>query len=534
MRAIAGRRIVTSHGSSWRRKWGRVFMLLLAAMVLIPSLAMAGGKSDGPLTLRLIAEQGQTGILRYVADQYYVSGPAEDAKVESVTTGFELSFVGSIPSPDQVHVALDLTLTLPDARPRGGTNGVQVLRVVNSFDAADGVPVLIPKTPDGPAIVATPHIVVGEAGAPAVLLQVAIPVGSQLLSLAPQKLMRNIKVVGTHGSDNSIRQATGHSFLTGVSAGEAVLSSVESGIELKAGISTDGATIVGLNIEVDCDFIDEPVATKTVRIDGLLQELQLPVARSLTVETVADFAPGQTMVLAGVETSEANGTQIIVLATPNPIGGAPLPQVLVEARVALAAGGGVNPFEGATDRTETQKRYTTAATEPKSGALLQSAEQGFVVGYPNDVPAQLSLESNTFLQFTPKTLAGGKLQLDVNVTSVGFAPASPQFPLVTLKGEKLVDLPQTKILKLDSHVVVQDRETLILAGALSELGLAKSSQKLEWLFFGTAQLRADGSVLFDERLAEVAERTTLSKRVQNDTVHIVKEQLQCLELEPSP
>ena len=535
MRAIAGMRIVTGQGSSWRGKWGRVLVLLLAAMVFMPSVAMAGGRSDGPLTLRLVAEEGQTGVLRYVADRYYVSGRADDAKVESVATGFELSFVGSIPSAGQVHVALDLTLTLPDTLPPGGTNGVHVLRVATSFDVADGVPMFVPETPDGPAIVATPRIVVGGAGAPAVLLQVAIPVGGQLVSLVAQKLLTNISVVGTHGSDNSIRQATGHSFLTGVSAGEAVLSSAESGTGLKARISTDGTTIISLNIEVDCDFVDEPVATKTVRIDGLLQELQLPVARSLTVETVADFPPGQTMVLAGVETSEPDGTQILVFATPTLIAGAPVPQAVVEARVVLLGGGGVvNPFEGTTERTETQKRYSTAATEPRSGVLLQSAEQGFVVGYPHDVPVRLSLASNTSLQFRPTTLAPGELQLDVNVTSVGFAPASPQFPLVTLKGEKLVDLPRTRILKLDSHVAVHDGQTLAIAGGISELDLAKSSQKLEWLFLGRANLRADGSVLFDSRLAEVAGQTSLSKKDRHDTVHTVNEQLQCLESAPSP
>jgi hypothetical protein len=554
MRAIAGMRIVTGHGSSWRRKWDGVLVLLLAAIIFVPSVAMAGGKSDGPLTLRLVAEQGQTGVLRYVADRYYVSGPAWDAKVESVATGFELRFVGSIPSPGQVHVALDLTLTLPDTPRPGGANGAHTLSVVTSFDVANGVPMFIPETPDGPAIVATPRIVVDAAGVPAVLLEVAIPVGSQLVSLAAQRLLRDIRVMGTHGSDNSIRKATGHSFLTGVSAGEAVLSSAESGIGLKAGISTDGASIIGLNLEVDCDFVDEPVATKTVRIDGLLQELQLPVARSLTVETVADFAPGQTMVLAGVVTGEPDGTEIIVLATPRLIDGAPVPQAVVEARVALLGGGSMIPFEGTTERTETQKRYSIAATEPKSGVLLQNAEQGFVVGYPSGVPARLSLESNTSLQFRPTTLAPGELQLDVNVTSVGFAPASPQFPLVTLKGEKLVDspqtrilkrdshlkgeklvdLPQTRILKLDSHVVVHDGETVAIAGALSDLDLAESRQKLEWLFLGTAKLRADGSVLFDGRLAEVAEETTLSNEEKHDTVHTVKEQLQCLESAPSP
>ncbi len=530
MRVIADMHIIAGDGSSGRKR-GRVSVLLLAAMVFMPLVAVS--KSDNPLTLRLVAQEGQTGILRYVADRYYVSGPGEDAKVESVATGFEFSFIASIPSPGQVHVALDLTLTLPDTPPPGGTNGVDVLSVVTSFDVADGVSMFIPETPDGPAIVATPRILVNGVGAPAVLLQVAIPVGGQLVSLAAQKLVTNISVVGIDRSENSIRQATGHSFLTGVSAGAAVLSNAESGTGLKAGISTDGATIIGLKIEVDCDSVDEPVATKTVRIDGLLQELQLPVARSLTVETVADFLPGQTMVLAGVETRESDPTQVLVFATPTLITTASLPQALVEARVVLVGGGGgVNPFEGATERTQTQKRYSTAAVEPKGGVLLQSAEQSFVLGYPNEVPVRLSLESKTLLRFMPTTLSPGELQLDLDITSIGFAPASPQFPLVTLKGEKLVDLPQTRILKLDSHVALHDGESLAAAGALSELNLAESSQKLEWLLLGTARLRADGSVLFDGRLAEVAEQTTLSDKDQHDTVHTVKEQLQCLESVP--
>src|SRR5512146_1363675 len=99
MRAIAGKRIVTGQESSWRRKWDRLLALLLAAIVLVPSVAMAVGKSDGALDLRLVAAQGRTGVLRYVADRYYISGPADDAKVESVATGFELKFVGSIPAP---------------------------------------------------------------------------------------------------------------------------------------------------------------------------------------------------------------------------------------------------------------------------------------------------------------------------------------------------------------------------------------------------------------------------------------------------
>ncbi|MHB8876386.1 MAG: hypothetical protein ACYC8T_22055 [Myxococcaceae bacterium] len=502
-------------------------------MVFLPAVAMARGQADDPLVLRLVAEQGQTGVLRYVADRYYVSGPAEGAKVDSVATGFELRFVGSVPSPGQVHVGLQLTLTVPDTPPPGDTNEVHELSVVTSFDVADGVPMFIPATADGPAIVASPRILTGGTGAPAVLLQVEIPVGGQLVSLPAQRSVQNVRLVGTHGSDNSIRRATGHSFLTGIDAGEAVLSSAESGIGLEAGISTDGGTRIGLRVEVDSDFVDEPVSTKTVRIGGLLQEVQLPVARSLSVETVADFVSGQTMVLASVS-SEPEGTEIIVFGTPQLIADGPVPQALVEARVVLLGGGGVKPFEGTTEQTRTQRRYSIAATEPRSGQVLQSAEQGFVVGYAGDAPVRLALDSSTSLRFTPTTLAPGELRMDVSATSVGFAPASPQFPLVTLQGEKLVDLPQTQILEINSHVAAHDGQTLAIAGGSSELGLAKSSQKLEWLFLGTAHLRADGSVLFNGRLVEVAERTTLEKKARRDTEHTVNEQLQCLEPPPSP
>ena len=157
---------------------GRVSLLLLCAQLIAVPKTWAGD-SEVPVSMQLLAEPGQNGVLRYVADRYDVRGASfGDPLSIPVATGFELSFVGTIPSAGIVKVKLDLVLWLAEKGSQRNPGGVQELTVAAEFEVADGIPVVIPETANGPEIVATPRIVLDEGGSPtAVLLKVDVPIG---------------------------------------------------------------------------------------------------------------------------------------------------------------------------------------------------------------------------------------------------------------------------------------------------------------------------------------------------------------------
>jgi hypothetical protein len=532
-----------------------MLILLLSAALFTPPIAWATVSGpDVPLNLRLIADADRRGTLRYDAKHYEVLDPALDGRADRaestpVVSGFEFSFLGTIPSPGRINITLSLKLLVYRPQPVG----VQEFSVRARFRAVDGQEVRIPETADGPAILATPRIVANAKGPAAVLLEVDVPIGGEELSLPRQRLIKSITLVGTEGLKNSIRAAVGHSFVTGVTEGKADITTLEAGTELAAVISTDGDEGVGLDITVGCDLVDEVVATKSVLIDGLSQDLQLPVTRSLTVETVASPTSGETLVLAGVVAGGANPAEILIFATPNLIEGTPVPQALVEARLALAAGGG-EPEQpnGASDRTQTLKQLTVEASEPQTGIVEQRVNRNFVVGVQDGETVTLSMDSKTSLKFTPETLAPGELLLGIDLFALNFAPESPQFSLNTASGMKPVELPETRTLDLNTSVSLRDGESIVLGGGTLSEELPGISRQVELVYIGTADELGGGVVRFEGSLARATTQSS-QFRIAPDEVehecsgsftlrssvgpdggvdHSSNEALECLQIEP--
>ena len=540
-----------------RKLFKYLTLTILLVSVTLFTHSTAWSANDVPFTLRLVAEADQTGVLRYVANRFEVRAPkgkADRVEATAVATGFELSFIGTIPSAGRVAVTLDLALTLPKSSPGKVPVRVREFRVAATFETADGEPVLIPATKHGPAIVVTPKILADSAGSAEVFLEVEIPIGGQEVSLPAQKLARSVALIGTYGSENSIREAAGHSFVTVVSEGTAVLTALETGAELTAMISSEGDTGVGLEITVDCDLVDEPVATESVLIGGLSQDVQLPVARSLTVETVVSLPSGQTAALASLFIGSANPTEIIIFVTPELLEGVPLQQARVEARLALVGSGGeaLEPVEGATERIKFLKQLTAEASEPGSARLLQRAKQSFIVGDQDGETVTLSVEADTALRFSPQTLVPGEeLLLEIDLSAVNFVPESPKFPLNTVSGIKAVELPETRILELNTNVSLLKGETIAAGGAQLARELPGNSRKTETVFFGTADILDGGVVDFEGRLAQAVEQSSQpgndpddseylcsgsfehqSKTGPDGVEHNIQEALQCRKIVP--
>lgn len=549
----------TKYRDSFRRRTpGRVLILLVSVTLFAPSIAWGAKESPGvPFTLTLIAEADRTGVLKYVAKRYDIGaqkGRADRVEATAISTGFELSFLGTIPSAGRVGVKLNLALTLPK-KPSGRKPArVQKFSVAATFEAADGESVLIPETMDGPEIVVTPRIVTGGVGPPELLLQVEVPIGGQEVSLPAQRFDKSIQLVGVEGSKSWIREAAGHSFVTGVSEGTANLTQLQAGAELAAVISTDGDTGVGLEITVGCDLVDEPVATETVRIGSLSQDVQLPVARSLTLQTVVSIHSGDTWVLATVFTGDADPTEIIIFATPHLVVETPVPQALVEARALAASGGTVEPPEGAIERTKNQKELIIEASEPHSGILVQQEKQHFVVGDQDGETITLSMESETALKFSPRTLAPGELLLGVDLSAMSFAPESPQFPLNTASGVMSVECPETQILDLNTNISLYDGQSIALGGGILQWEVPENSEKTELIFLATAGVLDGGVVRLKGQLARAIQQQSNEPGIVPDDVVFecsgsfnrqskmgpdgvernVSEALQCLKSEPPP
>jgi hypothetical protein len=494
------------------------------AFLLLAAQSVSAADAPLPMRLTLVAEADRTGVLRYVTRRYEIvdpKGKAGRVEAKPVATGFELSFVGTIPSAGRVEVTLNLTLTLPknEKKPGRRPTRTEQFNVATTFEAADGESVLIPGTKNGPAIVVTPRIVADSLGPEAVLLEVMLPLGGREVSLPAQRLLKSSDLAGVEDSKNSIREAAGHSFVTGVSEGTAILTTLESGAELTAMISAEEDTGVGLEITVGRDLVDEPVATATVFIDGLSHDLELPVARSLTVDTVATLAAGQTLALAGILTGDADGTEIIIFATPNILEDAPVRQAVVEARIALLGGGGneIEPVDGATERTRTLKELTAEASEPDRARLVQRATQRFVVGDQEGETVAISVNSETTLEFSPRTLAPGELLLGIDLSAVSFAPEPPRFPLNTTSGITWVELPETRIVELKTNVALHDGETIAMGGGLLQRVVPGNREDTEMVFLGTADV-VDGVVRFEGQLIHDVRQQSSEPEVSPDNV----------------
>jgi hypothetical protein len=536
----------------------RVLTILLAYVVLfVPSAVWAAKQApEVPFSLQLVADEGQAGTLRYAASRYQVqASKSKDGRLEAtaVVTGFELSFLGAIPSAGRVEVSLELALTLPWKWKGKAISHLRTFRVAATIEAADGESVVIPETKSGPAIVVTPRII-ADAGRPAaVFLKVEVPMGGEELLLPTQRVLRSIQLIGTHGSENSTRQAAGHNFVTGVNHGMAVLTSLETGAELATVVSREGDTVTGLEIATTWELVDHPVITEQVLIDGLHQAIQLPVSRTLTVETMVSAASGQTLALAGAVAGGANPTEILILVSPALLEDAPVPQSLVETRFVLAAGGAgdLAPLEGATERTNILKQLKAEVSEPGSAKLLQREKQSFVVGDRDGETVTLMVESDTALKFSSETLAPGELLLGLDLSAVSFAPEPPKFPLNTASGIKAVELPETRILELNTDVSLRDGESIAAGGGLLEWISPEDSQTTETVFIGTANVDG-GMVRFEGRLAQAAVQSSQpgdgpneveyecngsfnrqSKREPGGVEHNIEESLQCRKIVPS-
>ena len=284
-------------------------------------------------------------------------------------------------------------------------------------------------------------------------------------------------------------------------------------------ISAEEDTGVGLEITVGRDLVDEPVATATVFIDGLSHDLELPVARSLTVDTVATLAAGQTLALAGIFTGDADGTEIIIFATPNILEDAPVRQAVVEARIALLGGGGneIEPVDGATERTRTLKELTAEASEPDRARLVQRATQRFVVGDQEGETVAISVNSETTLEFSPRTLAPGELLLGIDLSAVSFAPEPPRFPLNTTSGITWVELPETRIVELKTNVALDAGETIAMGGGVLQRVVPGNREDTEMVFLGTADV-VDGVVRFEGQLIHDVRQQSSEPEVSPDNV----------------
>lgn len=526
-------------GGSWRGFgfMGRVFLLLLCAQLIAAPMAWAArGYSEVPMSLQLLAEEGQKGVLRYVAERYDTRGVSSgDPLTIPVVTGFELSFVGTIPSAGRVKVKLDLVLWLAKKGWYRNSGEVQEFTVATEFEVADGDSIVIPETANGPQIIATPRIVAGDGSPTAVSLKVNVPIGGRAVALPRQRLVKQISLLGTEGSANSIREAAGHSFVTGMTDDEAILTTLETGAGLAATTATDGGTSIRMDLAVGCDLVDDPVTTKWFYGGGLPQKLHLPVTRSVHVDTVASAHDGETFVIAGIETGDRKNA-ILVFVTPQRVVDAPAPQVLLQARIVLAGGSGdVAKVEGSTHRTNNVKRVTTQASEPRTGLLFQGAERSFVVGHRDGEDVTLSLESETALEFTPSTLPSGDLLLGVHLVWKDFEAEAPRLSLVKASGNKFVELPETRSLELVTNVAVRDGETVVLGGRSFDQNLRKSTRKLESLLFATANVLDDGAVRLEGRLIRVDEETTRRPRyLASEVEQNLSQELLCAEIEPAP
>ena len=206
---------------------------------------------------------------------------------------------------------------------------------------------------------------------------------------------------------------------------------------------------LGLDLGVRCRTLDEEVPSFRVPTPYGNQQVQLPVLRSLHVETRADVVSGATVAIAGVAAGE---THAVVLVTPQLIDSDGLQNVLVEARVLIAQGEPKEPKKEP-GRSDSLKDFELTGWEGFPVALEQASQRDFVSGYQDGEPVLSPVETGARLQFTPATLGGDDVSLQIGLRASHLDPVAPAFPVKVRGGKGPLDLPIVHSLELDLSLI---------------------------------------------------------------------------------
>jgi hypothetical protein len=394
--------------------------------------------------------------------------------------------------------------------------------------------VLVPETAAGPAIIATPRILAANGGTPMLSVRVVVPIGGGAFELPVQNVSKRVSLVGAEGAENSIHEAMGESFVTGVADGQAILTTRDTGTGLAFQVSTEGGSDVGLDLSVDCALVDEHVPSRSVPGRyGLRHKLQLPTQRSVHLETVAKAGSGESLALAEIVGAD-DRSELIIFVTPTLVQGSSAPQVLVEATTVIVGRGGVtHQIEGATDRTRFLDEFRTQATEPNRGILGRTEEHSFVVGHPGGQPATTTLEESTFVEFVPTSLAPDEFRADVHLSRIDLGEPR-RHPMKGPSGFEWIHLPRTRSLQVSTNVVIQDGQTIVLGGQVFQRRIPWRERRAETIVLATVNALGSGAVELSGRLAQVREETQRSWPGARDVERSFEENLFCAEVEPAP
>jgi len=318
-------------------------------------------------------------------------------------------------------------------------------------------------------------------------IEVTVPFGGHEVQLDGLRLLKEPRVLGVPERQNSLRHLTQRTLVTGVVSGEAVTTQVESGSELDGMAHVAGGPL-GLDLGVRCRILDEQVPTIRVRTPYGSQKVQLPVLRTLHVETRADVTSGATVVIAGVQAGE---TQALVLVTTHLIESDGLQNVLLEARVVIS-GGEIKKPKGEPGTSVSLKDFELTGWEGVPVALAQSSRRELVSGYEDGEPVTSPVETGARLQFTPTALGGDDVSLEIGLRCSHLDPTVADFPVKLSGGSGRVDLPTVHVLELDTAVALESGQTLAVGGILREGAHAARRERDEALVFATPQVGAGG------------------------------------------
>jgi hypothetical protein len=456
---------------------------------------------DMPVVLSLVGVSGEMASLDHRVIRHLVTDFAGgDPVVSPVETGFQLDFTPTLLGGGRVAVMLELSVAFlvgpiekrsietPEGKRKVQEAELISYLVSSSFEVADGETVALDPVPAGPPILATPRIIVPGEGAPTMVqIEVRVPFGGHEVQLDALRLLKQPRVFGVAERQNSLRHLTQRTLVTGVVLGEAVTTRVESGSELDVVADVTGGPL-GLDLGVRCRILDRQVPTLQVRTPYGSQKVQLPVLRTLHVDTRADVMDGSTIVLAGVQAGE---TEALVFVTPRLSESDGLQNVLLEARVVIA-GGELKKPKGKPGTSVSAKDFELTGWEGAPVALAQSSRRELVSGYEDGEPVTSPVETGARLEFTPTALGGDDVTLEIGLRCSHLDPTVADFPVKLSGGSGRVDLPTVHVLELDTAVAAESGQTLVVGGILREGAHGARRERDEALVFATPQVGAGG------------------------------------------
>jgi Flp pilus assembly secretin CpaC len=481
---------------------------------LVESRVAASGMGDPPADgasylaeLNVTAVLGESGLLNDFTRRSFVTGLRPDGPQKTaLVSGCDLTTQALRPGADPNELSLKIDsgcnaiedpVQVVEVRTPHGPQDLQLptihrLRASSAVTLQDGGTVvlagLVANGNEETLILVTPRLLADvllrdQVGIEARIVSIVRDGEETLLGSPATRVLERPSLTIADGATGMLSDRTERSFVAHAHPGQPVTDRVHGGCVFQSEPLLQGdpnAPHVLANAALECESIDQPLATFPIATPRGLQHIQLPVVHGLQLRTRVEMQDGQTLRLGGLlsESPSADPAlpprerqESIVLLTSDLVRDGTRPsQVRVEALLLGTSDGAAESEAGMAGPSFLQD--VALLTRPDRESALDEFAQGFfVTDFGRDGPIVTAEHTGCSL-ITHPTFVGdpneGSLRLASDIVCRALDEEVETFQVKTLEGNRNVQLPVAHTLGVKTTVDVSNGQTLVLGGLSSD------------------------------------------------------------------